>query len=99
MLTQKVNCITLQGSESTSVQSANETVEVRRWDYEDLIGAIEDLKGEDTIESVFNCIEHHEDEYLRDVALYDVIRFYSKVRFLILLINHIFEEFQKGGEQ
>lgn len=82
---------------ATSV--ANETVEVRRWDYEDLIAIAKDLKGEDTIESVFHCIEDPKDGYLRDVALYDVVRFYSKVRFLTLRINQIFQESQKGGEQ
>ena len=76
-----------------------EKIEVPRWDYEDLIAIAQDLKGEDTIESVFHCIEDPKDDYLRDVALYDVVRFYSKVRFLTLRINQIFQESQKGGEQ
>lgn len=72
-----------------------EKIEVRRWDYEDLITISTELNGEDAIESVFHCIEDPKDEYLRDLALYDVVRFYSKVRFLVLRINQIFEEFRK----
>ncbi|WP_443901371.1 hypothetical protein [Odoribacter laneus] len=75
-----------------------ETIEVKRWDYEDLIAITEDLKGEETLESVFNFVENFKDEYLRNIALYDTVRFYSKVRFLILRINQIFGEFQKGGD-
>lgn len=74
-------------------------IEVQRWDYEDLITISTELKGEDAIESVFHCIEDPKDEYLRDLALYDVVRFYTKVRFLILRINQIFEEVGKGGER
>ena len=85
-------------STNQSATPVAEKIEVRRWDYEDLIAITQDLKGEDTIESVFHFVEDSKDEYLRDAALYDTIRFYSKVRFLVLRINQIFEEVMKGGE-
>lgn len=76
-----------------------EKIEILRVDYLDLIDAAKDLKGEDAIESVFNLIKTADDEYYRNEALYSIVQFYSKVRFLVLRINQIFEECQKENEK
>lgn len=80
----------MQNTNQTTTSVANK-IEIHKWDCKDLIEITTDLKGEDAIESVFHCIDEPTDEYLRDMALYNVVRFYTQVRFLVLRINQIFE--------